>query len=592
LLLQGIQAGPPAALTAPAHTPVAAPTPEELAPYFPQLEILELLGQGGMGAVYKARQIKLDRFVALKILPAQASGDPTFAERFQREARALARLNHPHIVAVHDFGEAGGLFYLLMEFVDGLSLRTLLTGRALTPGQALELVPPLCDALQYAHEEGVVHRDIKPENILLDKRGRVKIADFGLAKLLDAAPAEPRLTASQQIMGTPHYMAPEQVEHPQQVDHRADIYALGVVVYEMLTGELPLGKFALPSQKAGVDTRLDEVVLRTLERDPHRRYQNVSDLKSAVQALGQPPAPPQADPLTEGAVLVRQILALVGIGLAMVLIGLGVWWLEEPYVFLMMVGFVGVHKAAEQIPWRPWPRLAAALLLVLGGLALASVGVLRNTCFGPLVFFYWLMAIAWPWYTSTILPFLQGHPLPADAPAAVDAPAPPPATDFLEDAVHETTDAAAIRLVLVEFKRVLPLEVEPKLPARALANARQASGVPPEEEVLGLIDFTGDEDDASNNLVFGSVGIYFQAADRRGAILYAEFPRRVFVNHGTRVFLGQDTFLDLEEHYENCPCDLLTSLLSSLRQVLADRARLARETAGNQPERQESNTGS
>src|SRR5262245_7742675 len=160
------------------------PAPAELAPLFPQLEVLELLGQGGMGAVYKARQSKLDRLVALKILPPQAGQDPAFAERFGREARALAKLSHPHIVAVHDFGQAGGMYYFLMEFIDGGNLRQLLWSGRLSPQEALHIFPPLCDALQYAHEEGVVHRDIKPENILIDKRGRVKIADFGLARLL------------------------------------------------------------------------------------------------------------------------------------------------------------------------------------------------------------------------------------------------------------------------------------------------------------------------------------------------------------------------------------------------------------------------
>src|SRR5215831_10684982 len=164
--------------------PSPVPLPVELANKFSGLEILELLGQGGMGAVYRARQTKLDRTVAVKILPAEWGKDPAFAERFNREAKALARLNHPHVVAVHDFGESDGLFYLVMEYVDGANLRNILANGGLEPHEALAIVPQICDALLYAHEEGVVHRDIKPENILLDQRGRVKIADFGLAKLL------------------------------------------------------------------------------------------------------------------------------------------------------------------------------------------------------------------------------------------------------------------------------------------------------------------------------------------------------------------------------------------------------------------------
>lgn len=262
----------------------------EIAALFPQLEILRLLGAGGMGAVYQARQPALDRFVALKVLPADADGGANFTERFNREARALARLNHPNIVTVHEFGQAGGLNYFLMEFVDGANLRQLEQAGRLSPREALQIIPQICDALQYAHDEGVVHRDIKPENVLVDRKGRVKIADFGLAKILGHDPEAARLTVEGQVMGTPHYMAPEQVERPLTVDHRADIYALGVVFYEMLTGDLPLGKFAPPSRKVQVDVRLDEIVLRALENDPARRYQQASEVKQRVATVVESPA--------------------------------------------------------------------------------------------------------------------------------------------------------------------------------------------------------------------------------------------------------------------------------------------------------------
>ncbi len=261
------------------------PLPADLAAHFPQLEILELLGQGGMGMVYKARQQQLDRFVALKILPVQESGDPAFEERFAREARALAKLNHPNIVAVHDFGKSDRYYYFIMEYVDGVNLRQMEQAQRLTPEQAIAIIPKICDALQYAHDEGVVHRDIKPGNILIDKKGRVKIADFGLAKLLGKKDNDAHLTQSNVVMGTPHYMAPEQMSNPLTVDHRADIYSLGVVFYEMLTGELPLGRFAPPSQKVQMDVRLDEVVLRTLENEPARRYQQVSDVRTDVENI-------------------------------------------------------------------------------------------------------------------------------------------------------------------------------------------------------------------------------------------------------------------------------------------------------------------
>lgn len=261
------------------------PTPAELAEHFPQLEILELMGSGGMGAVYKARQRQLDRRVALKILPPKMAEQPAFAERFAREARAMARLCHPHIVWLLDFGQMAGIHYLTMEFVDGVTLRQAIAARSLTPEKAMAIVPQICEALAYAHQLGVVHRDIKPENILLDRQGHVKIADFGLAKLAGGEAPEWSLTGSRQVMGTPHYMAPEQFESPRSVDHRADIYALGVVFYEMLTGELPLGRFAPPSQTSGVDARVDEVVHKTLEKQPERRYQHASEVKTDVDGI-------------------------------------------------------------------------------------------------------------------------------------------------------------------------------------------------------------------------------------------------------------------------------------------------------------------
>jgi serine/threonine protein kinase len=283
------------------------PAAAELAELFPQFESLELLGRGGMGAVYKARQTSLNRFVALKILPVEANEDPAFGERFQREARALAQLSHPNIVGVHDYGQTGGFAYLVMEFVDGANLRQLQRAGHLSPREAMAIVPQICEALQFAHDRGIVHRDIKPENILIDTQGRVKIADFGLAKMMRLEAGAPDLTLTRHAIGTPQYMAPEQIEKPETVDHRADIYSLGVVFYEMLTGELPIGRFAAPSGKVQIDVRLDEVVLKALEKEPALRYQQASAFKTEVETVAggtaplpapSPAAPPFAAPVS------------------------------------------------------------------------------------------------------------------------------------------------------------------------------------------------------------------------------------------------------------------------------------------------------
>jgi tRNA A-37 threonylcarbamoyl transferase component Bud32 len=353
--------------------PPPAPPVEEIARLFPQLEILECLGRGGMGAVYKARQAKLDRLVALKILlrrQADGTTDVGFAERFGREARALARLNHPDIVTVYEYGEAGGFPYLVMEYVDGVTLRQSLRHGKLTPEQALAIVPKVCEALQFAHQQGVVHRDIKPENILLDKQGRVKIADFGIAKILAPGAQNQNLTGGKDVVGTPHYMAPEQIEHPQTVDHRADIYSLGVVFYELLTGELPLGKFQPPSKKVHVDVRLDEIVLRALEKEPERRYQQASDVKSDVETLVASPVKTQT-PAATAEPGVSRAYARAGIAVDIILavllgvVGWGVYnegvFFNALFVFILLmvvvrVGTIIWHLAQRTLECGLWRR--------------------------------------------------------------------------------------------------------------------------------------------------------------------------------------------------------------------------------------------
>lgn len=262
------------------------PSPKDIANKFPQFEITECLGRGGMGVVYKARQKSLNRWVAIKILAPERIGDEKFAERFTTEAHTLAQLSHPNIVTVHDYGETEGLYYIVMEFIDGVNLRDLIQDGKMEPAQALTIIPPICEALQYAHDKGIVHRDIKPENLLLDREGRVKIADFGIASLVGA---------SGELSGTPPYMAPEQGQHA-NVDHRADIYALGAVLYEMLTGERPDSPLDVPSQRVQVDVRIDDIVLRALSKEPERRYRSANEFQTVVETVVDHPSPATATP--------------------------------------------------------------------------------------------------------------------------------------------------------------------------------------------------------------------------------------------------------------------------------------------------------
>ena len=295
------------------------PSVEELAPLFPGYEIQALLGRGGMGAVYRARQPALDRLVAIKVLPLEISVDEEVAARFRREARALARLQHPHIIAVHEFGTTteGHLFFV-MEYVEGTDLAALLRGGRLDVAQALEIVRQVCAALQYAHAHGVIHRDIKPANVLVDGAGQVKVGDFGLAKLAQVEDALDE-TRPATVLGTPDYTAPEQWRG--RADHRADIYSLGVMFYEMLTGEVPHGVFDPPSKKAPVDARLDPVVLRAMQEAPERRYQQVGELRDDVDRVDRPRARRRP-----GAA--RWVFAAAAVVIAA--FGVMVWWKAQP----------------------------------------------------------------------------------------------------------------------------------------------------------------------------------------------------------------------------------------------------------------------
>lgn len=264
--------------------PFAPPSTAELNRLIPAYQFLEFIDRGGMGAVYKAVQRSLNRTVAVKLLPQVHRDKETFAERFKREAHALAQLNHPHIVAVYDFGETpDGQMYYAMEYVSGMDLQHLLKRTSPEPRQLLKIITQVCQALQFAHERGIVHRDVKPANILIDERGNVKVADFGLAKVV--GPTSVDYTATGTTLGTPDYIAPEAMEQSGKVDHRADIYSLGVMIYELLTGHVPKGMWEPPSIRSGADRRVDVLVSKAMQNDPDKRYQHVSDMTQVLEKL-------------------------------------------------------------------------------------------------------------------------------------------------------------------------------------------------------------------------------------------------------------------------------------------------------------------
>jgi predicted Ser/Thr protein kinase len=265
---------------------VELPLPEELTQLLPAgaYHVESFLGQGGMGAVYKASQVRLKRPVAIKIMRRDMGKDYDFEARFEREAQAMAKLNHPNIVSVIDFGEAGpDYLYIVMELIDGADLMDVIRGGQMTQEMALTLLPQVCDALQFAHDHGIVHRDIKPSNIMLTRDGRVKMCDFGLAKRYDVESSFRTQTGTG--MGTPDYAAPEQFDPKANIDHRADIYALGVMIYQMITGQLPRGVWKPPSQRAAIAPQWDDIVSRAMQSDPSDRYQHASDIKTDVSSI-------------------------------------------------------------------------------------------------------------------------------------------------------------------------------------------------------------------------------------------------------------------------------------------------------------------
>ena len=272
------------------HEANTSPSPEEIQSYLPAYDSLELLATGGMGAVYKARQVSLDRPVAIKVLTHACSSALQFRQIFKCEAQVMAKLNHPNLVSIYDYGEVNGLLYIVMQYVEGRSLHDAAHGRAVTPHESASLISNISKALATAHSSGILHRDIKPANILIDSKINPVVVDFGLAHHSDESTMK-----GETVFGTPGYTAPEVLVPPYSADQRADVFSLGVLLHELLTGQMPKSPYEPPSSLATVDPRYDSVVMRAIHPNREMRYTTAEalavDLDKIVagQELSQSP---------------------------------------------------------------------------------------------------------------------------------------------------------------------------------------------------------------------------------------------------------------------------------------------------------------
>ncbi|BDS06188.1 hypothetical protein NT6N_12280 [Oceaniferula spumae] len=264
------------------------PAVEEIADLLPAYEILSFIAKGGMGAVYLARQKSLDRQVAIKILPRHFGEDADFRSSFEAEAKSMAKFNHPNLIGIYDFGQVDGLLYIIMEMVQGKSLYHSAYGRTIDPDESARIVAGICRGLSSAHNHGILHRDIKPANILLDPNASPKIGDFGLARPVGDH-------ESDSAFGTPGYTAPEVVHNPSAVDESTDLYSVGVILYELLTGKLPESIYTPAATLIGCDPRFDQIVRKATHPTPAMRYRKAEDIAEALEDIRKNKKP--ANPL-------------------------------------------------------------------------------------------------------------------------------------------------------------------------------------------------------------------------------------------------------------------------------------------------------
>jgi hypothetical protein len=491
----------------PGGLPTAAPaTPASAAPYDPSDSLVgttlggwrleHLVGRGGMGRVYRAKDAK-DRVAALKVLPQELAEDPSFVRRFHREAKVMASLSHPHVVEVLGQGEDDGRLWFAMEFVRGETLRRRIEQGPLPPKEAARIAGEVASALSYAHGRGIVHRDLKPENVLLDEEGRVHLTDFGLLRLVrDEAmhEASTHLTRTDVILGTYEYMAPEQRRGAKDVDARADVFALGVILYEMLTGSLPLGRFTPASQvRTGVPAELDAVVNRALAPEPAARHASAAEFRDAVLAAAQAeagsswgkklPAPlPEAtsQDLADARGIVRHVdilsgldkllglllllgcfgIVTLGTGVSTRLASLGGLPLLIGAIFFLRQG----GRIAEMRPGARESQVTASIVLLFFPPVLTAMGI-----YGLLVMTGDRARRAFALGRDALAPS-SGGPAPKPKPTPKPKPAPLPGPTVL----HRVMLLAAVLWTLWMGLIVLDVNVmTPSHDARALLDVRQ-----------------------------------------------------------------------------------------------------------------------